>query len=355
MRQRRERRHRRLAAGVLLLAPIATACADGDSGPRSPVDYFEVAPHEVPLDLGQVFDPSDTELVGPHFAVALASNQVLPELEDDLAASYGLASGVAPVAGHEVLLAQFGAEYGREPLDPAPIYTTFAVEVGDDTVEVPEPVAPGDLWALVVPVDEPALMTVVDDDVRFSIDLRSGERVDYLPDLVEEPVATAAYQEPFDLDVVGLDLAGTGDLIADFQVHRRPWHDFLAWAEDGETWYVVDASIAEQWDVAGSDDADWFEWHNDPEDRLTLRNGDRVLEPERVTELAEQDAEDTEGIESFTRYEAVFRVPTDAGSLRLHFAPGGTGFFSGFNAGFQADISQKPPARSFPLEFHVDS
>lgn len=345
-----------LAGGVLLLALIATACADGDSGARSPVDYFEVASHEEALDLGQVFDPADTALVGPHFAVALAANQVFAELEDDLAASYGLAAGVTPAAGHEVLLAQFSAEYDQEPLDPAPVSATFAVEVGDDTVETTEPVAPGDLWALVLPVDEPALMTVVDTDVRFSLDLRTGERVDHLPDLVEEPVATAAYREPFDLEVAGLELAGTGELIADFRVHRRPWHESLSWVDDGETWYVVDASIAEQWDVTGSGDADWFAWTNDPEDRLTLRSGDQVLKPELVTELEEQDddEEGTEAVRSFTQYEAVFRVPTDAEPGTLHFAPGGTAFFSGFNAGFQADISQMPPAQSFPLEFAVD-
>jgi hypothetical protein len=42
-------------------------------------------------------------------------------------------------------------------------------------------------------------MTVVDDGVRFSLDLRTGERVDHLPDLAREPVTPASYQEPFDL------------------------------------------------------------------------------------------------------------------------------------------------------------
>jgi hypothetical protein len=42
-----------------------------------------------------------------------------------------------------VLLAQFSPDYDRQPLYPAPSYTTVAVEVGGDTVEVPDPVSPG--------------------------------------------------------------------------------------------------------------------------------------------------------------------------------------------------------------------
>ncbi|GLZ75570.1 hypothetical protein Afil01_03770 [Actinorhabdospora filicis] len=299
------------AAATLAAAALAlSACSSTPPTLASPIGATEVVPAGS-VTLEKTFDAAQTSLVGPHFALAVASAQFFPEITAAKAKELGLDKPLSPPPGYEVLAFTISPDFKVDPAlsdeDPEAKIVTGGKEVA--LGQVP---GPGDLVVALVQKDQPAELVITDAGRPFSVNLRDGSRKDFNDALLKAGATGFGNADDYDAEV---EMRSGNWIItipyyARFEVTKSAWLPGHDWAPDGKLWVQVDFTSQFLWKGDKFD----VEWNLDPAASIQLKAGDTLKPAKSETGTKSGQA---------VTYTAVFEVAPDAESIEIVFRPSG--------------------------------
>lgn len=299
------------AAATLAAAALAlSACSSTPPTLASPIGATEIVPAGT-VTLEKTFDAAQTSLVGPHFALAVASAQFFPEVNAAKAKELGLDKPLSPPPGYEVLAFTTSSDFTVDPAlsdeDPEAKIVT-----GDKDIELGQVPGAGDLVVALVRKDQPATLVITDAGRPFSVNLRDGSRQDFNDALLKATSVGVGQADDYDTEV---EMRSGNWIItipyrARFDVTKSAWLPGYEWAPDGKLWVQVDFTSQFLWKGEDFD----VEWTLDPGASIQLKAGDTV-KPAK-TETGEKTGQ-------IVTYTAVFEVTPEADGIEIVFGPKG--------------------------------
>lgn len=330
----------RLSAAATLTAAALVLSACSSTPPRfaSPIGTTEIVPSGS-VALEKTFDAAQTSLVGPHFALAVASAQFLPEVNGAKAKELGLEKPLSPPPGYEVMAFTLADDVAIDPAlsdeDPEAKIVT-----GDQEIELDQVPDGGDLVVALVRKDQPAKLVITDAGRPFSVNLRDGVREDFNDALIKAEVTGLGSAEDYEAEVE----MRTGSWVvtipysAGFQVTKSAWLPDYEWAPDGKLWVKVDFGSQYLWKGDKFD----VEWNLDPAASIKLKAGD-TLKPAKTSTGDKQG----QGV----IYTAVFEVAPDAAQIQIVFEPSGDLKVIEGGKSSKPSISKDAPSKTIGVDF----
>jgi hypothetical protein len=311
--------------GALSLALILSGCTAGNpSSEPAPAtttaaaDFVAVgtAPPSAPatsplvsLGLPATTLPTDSTLVGPHYAVT-------GRLSAGQRAALGLAgpgrgTDLVAAPGSELLLVHADRVTTVSVLDPDGPAPTAAVLLADGPRALPAGVPGANAVVVVsVPVGGAGMLAVTDADRRQSIDLRTGRPgPDADPLFRPQWTATAEVSE---LDRIG-GLDRTIRVRLQLRATLRPYLPRLGWAPTGRTWLAVDVTVRVPGEVG---------LRLDLARSLTIRADRPLAVPPGVALVPGSDPGG--GTDRVAHWSGGFSVPATLRTVTAHYATAGT-------------------------------
>lgn len=315
-RTRRRSRLAAAAAGTVATALLISACGSSEIPQiAAPLGMVVESSTSGALPLEKTYDPAQTALIGPHFALAVSGVQFSKKIDAAKAAELKLDGPLTAPAGYEVLVMQTSKDFDADPAIGGRNEAKAVLELGDRKVELDDVPKPGDMVAAVAPADADARLVVTDAGKRFSVNLRTGVHEEFVQALLDSPPGLTAYGEagPYDEDVKAQNdkWQVTFGTSSSFKLNRSAWEPDFEWAPDGKLWVQVDFAFQYLW--KGSDTQ--LEWTLDPAASVVLKVGDQEIK------ATKSDATDPQ--DQFIEYRALFEIDPTVTAVTLVFKPSG--------------------------------
>ena len=314
---RRRSRIAAAAAGTVATALLLSACGPAETPQiAAPLGMVVESSTSGVLPLEKTFDPAQTAIVGPHFALAVSGAQFSKKIDAAKAAELKLDGPLTAPAGYEVLVMQTSPDFDVDPAIGGRSEAKAVLELGDRKVELDDVPKPGDMVAAIAPADADARLVVTDAGKRFTVNLRTGVHEEFVKALLDSPPGLTSYGEagPYEEEMKAQTSKWQvtfGATVRSFKLTRSAWEPDFEWAPDGKLWVQVDFAFQQLW--KGSDTQ--LEWTLDPAASVLLKVGDQEIK------ATKSDASDPQ--DQFIEYRALFEIDPTVTAVKLVFKPSG--------------------------------
>lgn len=306
-----------VGSAALLLSLVACA-----SLPAKPVGYLAIGPSDgisVPHEATRL-GPEKALLLGPNFGLTLDWVYVAEEIEGSAAKYLGLGEGARAADGHELLFAGLGNDdrftRGRwaAPGDDSKAALAAEIHIGRRTRKLDAVPKPDSLLVASVPKGAPARLTVLDEGVVMSIDLRTGRSEGGLGN-VPRTTSDADYAEEGRVAT----LSGTKTLDMEIKIDGatlEAYHPGPGWASSDRRWLLLRLSRVSSGGLTQTDLGDpVVGFLLDPAKTFELRAQGRRMRPESGPVL--------NTVKPGAQYVALIDVPASFRTGELRITPDG--------------------------------